>query len=180
MLPAVAIVLLGLLAAWPRLIETADTVALVVDRGRNEVVNAKFFGRDTGNQPYSVTSETAVQRQDHPDLVDMAKPSAEFTQRTGLWVTLSADRGIYHQESGHLEMYDTVHVLRDDGLEFTTAQALVDTKAGTAEGDRPVTGQSPTGEIDAQGFRIHDFGNTVVFLLQSRATLSGADPAGRR
>ena len=108
-----------------------------------------------------------------------AKPVAEITQADGTWITMSGDQGRYHQPSGHLLMMGHVHVLRDDGFEFFTSLAHMDTRSGTAWGDEHVDGQGPSGEITADGFRIYDHGRTVTFLQGSSATVSGSGQKDR-
>ena len=39
---------------------------------------------------------------------------------------------------------------------------------GTAEGDDPITGQGPFGTVAAQGFRILDRGDTIIFTGHTR------------
>ncbi len=174
-LPLIAMGLIAAIAVWPSLRSVGENLAQqrLVDQGRTEVVDARFYSRDENNRPYSVTSESAVQVAGNDNLVDLMRPTAEFTQAGGSWVTMRADRGLYDQNSGLLQLYDNVHVLRDDGLEFTTTQADVDTENGTARGDEPVDGQGPSGEIKASGFRIFDHGDTVVFTRGSEARIAG-------
>lgn len=177
MLPLLATALIGLVAAWPSFRDVTSSGKLQ-DRGQTEVVNARFFGRDRNNRPYSVTSIAAIQDSQQPSVVNLTKPTAEFTQASGSWVTMEALRGRYNQEDGRLVLIDNVHILRDDGLEFSTSVAEADTKAGTAWGNQKVVGQGPTGEIRAGGFRLYDNGNRIEFIKSSTATITGrtADP----
>ena len=54
-----------------------------------------------------------------------------------------------------------------------TKSARVDVSANTAEGHDPVSGHGPSGDIAAQGFRVLDKGNTIIFTGTSNLLLKG-------
>jgi lipopolysaccharide export system protein LptC len=172
LLPTLALGLVALLAAWPTLTE-APRLRLSVDKGRLEMVNARFFSIDEHGQPYSLTAARTDQSPGAPGIVDLANPQAEMTEEQGTWVTIHAERGWYNQDTGILKMRGRVYVLRDDGSEFTTDEAYTHVQKGTAWGDSRVVGQGPQGEIVADGFRMSDRGRTMVFVNSSNANLSG-------
>lgn len=176
-LPVTAFGLLALLLAWP-MIQEAGRALPGDDKGQLEMVNARYFSVDDSNQPFSVTSESAVQSADEPGMVDLIKPETEMTQVDGKWVFLRSERGRYNQDTGLLLLLDSVKVFQDDGYEFTTDEAYVQARQGDAWGDHPVVGQGPFGEIHGQGFRIVDHGRTVVFTGASTMTLPGSSGAG--
>jgi lipopolysaccharide export system protein LptC len=60
-----------------------------------------------------------------------------------------------------------------------TKTAHVDVSADTAEGHDPVSGRGPSGDIDAQGFRILDKGDTIIFTGKSDLLLKGSKPSGQ-
>lgn len=176
-LPLTALAMLALVAAWPTLTELPRP-RIVADKGQLEMINPRFYAADEQNQPYSITATRADQSNEFPGLVALDKPEAEMTEAGGTWVTIRSDRGWYDRNSGMLRMVGSVHVLRDDGSEFTTDEAFSEVDKGTAWGDRPVVGQGPQGEINAAGFRMADRGKSVVFVNQSKANVaSGPAPA---
>lgn len=177
-LPALALAMLALVAAWPSLTEL-PTARIAADKGQLEMINPRYFSADEQNQPYSLTAARADQSEEQPGLVALDKPEAEMTETGGTWVTLRSDRGWYDRTTGILRMVGGVRVMRDDGSEFTTDEAYSDVRAGTAWGDHHVVGQGPQGEIDAVGFRMSDRGKTMVFLNESKANVaSGAQVPG--
>lgn len=184
-LPALALAMLALVAAWPSLTEL-PTARIAADKGQLEMINPRYFSADEQNQPYSLTAARADQSEEQPGLVALDKPEAEMTETGGTWVTLRSDRGWYDRTTGILRMVGGVRVMRDDGSEFTTDEAYSDVRAGTAWGDHHVVGQGPQGEIDAVGFRMSDRGKTMVFLNDSKANVApgaqapGAAPAPPR
>jgi lipopolysaccharide export system protein LptC len=176
-LPAGALALLALVVAWPSLNERPKYTPKA-DEGSAEIVNPRYLSVDEKNQPYSLTAASAAQTPEHPGLLSLTRPEAEMTDESGAWVTIDAELGWYDRANGVLQMRGSVHVLRDDGSEFTTDEAFSEVRKGTAWGDRHVVGQGPQGEILAQGFRITERGRNVVFLDQSRTVLPGQAEAG--
>lgn len=173
-LPVAAMGLIALMAAWPSLHNTGMSRPSERDVGRLEMLNARFFSIDKGNQPFSVIAESAVQSTNEPGVFVLTRPEAEMTETDGSWVFLKSNRGRFDQNKHQLTMTEHVVVRQDDGYEFVTDQAFVHVKNGTAWGKKPVVGQGPFGEIAADGFRIVDKGRTMVFSGTPAMTLPHA------
>ncbi|WP_084536907.1 LPS export ABC transporter periplasmic protein LptC [Azospirillum halopraeferens] len=176
-LPALALMMLALIAAWPSLTEPPQP-RIDADNGQLEMIRPRYFSADEKNQPFSVIADRAERSELEPDVVVLDQPEAEMTELDGTWVTLRSDRGWYDQHTGILKMRGAVRVMRDDGNEFTTDEAFADVKAGTAWGDVSVAGQGPQGVILAEGFRMTDRGKNVVFINQSKASVQSAESGG--
>ncbi|WP_207461975.1 LPS export ABC transporter periplasmic protein LptC [Azospirillum sp. SYSU D00513] len=174
-LPVLALALLALLAAWPSLTEPPRP-QITADKGQLEMIKPRYYSVDEQNQPFSVTAAEADQSADQPGIILLDQPEAEMTELNGTWVTMRSDKGWYNQETGILKMRGHVRLIRDDGNEFTTPEADVDVKKGTAWGDAHVEGQGPDGVIDAEAFRMTDRGKTITFLNQSTASVQTSAP----
>lgn len=175
-LPLVALAVVALVAAWPYM-STTQTDASKIDKSQTTMVNARYFSRDKQDRPFSVSAKSAALVPGASNLVDLVQPEGEMTQANGSWLTMNSERGRYNQDDGRLLMLDNVHLLRDDGFEFVTDEAEIDTKTGNAWGNHPVTGQGPSGEIHADGFVATDRGKTITFTHGSSArVLSGGPP----
>jgi len=161
-LPALALGLLALLAAWPTIQQTIHPPTSA-DIGRLDMNNARFFSIDAERQPFSVVADNASQSSDEPGIILLTSPEAEMTQGDGSWVVLKGRQGFFNQSSHLLRLTDDVVIMQDDGYEFRSDEAFVDTRAGIAWGNKNVVGQGPFGEIRAKGFKILDKGQTVVF-----------------
>jgi len=189
LLPAIAAALLLLIVAWPRLQATLDKVSALVPRlnlsdARDlRMVSARVSGVDRQNRPYVVTADTARQLPGTDGLIAMDGPKADMTLQSGAWLAVTADTGVYKSQSQLLDLFGQVNLFHDKGYEFLTDSAHVDMQAGSAEGDDKVSGQGIFGHVDAEGFRIYDRGDRVVFtgkskmLLLSRGAAAGADGA---
>jgi lipopolysaccharide export system protein LptC len=177
LLPLAALGILVMLLAWPRLQEIRAP-ANPDDDGRLEMVGARYLGTDRDERPFSVVAERVARSTSEPSVVDLISPEAEMTRDDGSWVALRADRGRYDENTGKLLLLGNVDLFQDQGYEFRTEEAHVDTQAGNAWGDRPVTGQGPLGELFGEGFRLYDNGRTIVVTGRARMNLTGIGKGG--
>jgi len=177
-LPTLALMLVALVAAWPTLTELPRP-RLSADKGQLEMIRPHYFSADEKNQPYSVVAARAEQSTDQPGIVVLEQPEAEMTEKDGTWVTMRSQWGWYDQNTGILKMRGSVHVLRDDGTEFTTEEAYSDVRRGTAWGEAHVEGQGPQGVVLGEGFRMAERGRNIVFL-NSKASMQSAETAGKK
>lgn len=168
-LPGIALALLLLVAAWPRLHEALQTVRLPplhLDPGeaRNlSMVKARYTGTDRQNRPFTVTADVAHQMPKADGLISLDAPKADMTTASGNWLEVNAYTGVYQPQSQLLDLFGNVSLFQDRGNEFHSDSAHVNMAAGTAEGHEPVEGQGPFGHVTADGFRILDRGDTIIF-----------------
>lgn len=177
-LPLIALVLLGLVLAWPRLNPDprefrlgAGQISATVDADSSRMIKPRYVGVDENNQPYAVVAETATQAAGSADRILLAAPKADVTLKDGSWVAVDAREGLYDRVRQTLGLRGQVHVFHDAGYEFQTEAADIDMHAGTASGDAPVEGQGPFGHLQAEGFRITDKGGRILFTGKSRLEL---------
>lgn len=179
-LPALALTLLGVVVIWARLAPQVDAFKIGYAHLDQEAVkklsmiNARYFGIDQNDRPYSVTSDKATQRDQDADLVDLENPKADFSSKSGAGVVVTADRGVFHQHSQLLDLMGNVSLFHDQGYELHTEQATIDMKTNVATGDMPVDGQGPQGHLEGEGFRISDRGDKVLVTGRSSLTVRGA------
>lgn len=176
-LPAVALGLLLLIFAWPRLEAVLENFRMRFPRldlseaRELRMVNAHYSGLDRENRPFTVTADTARQT-DNEDLVSLEVPKADMATDNGHSVKLSADTGLYQQQPQLLDLFGDVILYQDRGNEFHSASARIDMAAGSAEGHEPVTGRGPFGRVAAQGFRVLNRGDVVIFTGKTHLDLN--------
>src|SRR5262249_34873866 len=90
----------------------------------------------------------------------------------GAWLAVTSDTGLYQQQSQVLDLFGQVHLFHDRGIEFTTDSARVFMTQGTAEGDEHIEGQGDFGSLEAEGFRLLERGERVIFTGKARLILS--------
>lgn len=183
LLPVFGAALLVLVAVWPRLGHLLDSVRLafpVIDlREARELrmLNPRYSGIDRFNRPYVVTSAIGRQIPGRDDLMSLERPRAEMTMHRGAKVVMTAATAMYQSQAQLLDLLDDVTLFHENGTRFVTKSAHVDVSANTAEGHEPVSGHGPSGDVAAQGFRILDKGDTIVFTGKSDLLLKGTKPS---
>ena len=175
-LPALALLLMAVVVIWAKLAAQTDGfrigyAAITQDSVKNlRMLNARYFGVDANNNPYSVTADSGAQRPDDPDLIDMEAPKADFVSHSGATVIISADHGTFHQHTQILDLQDNVNLYHESGYELHTQIAHVNLKTNEAEGELPVDGHGPQGRVNGTGFRLLEKGERIV--VTGRSTLS--------
>jgi lipopolysaccharide export system protein LptC len=174
LLPAVAVGLLLLVVAWPRIQSGLDHLRLSFGRldlseARDlRMVNARFSGLDKRHRPYVLTADIARQMPDRNDLMALDGPKADITLQNGAWLAVTAFTGIYLSQGQLLDLFGDVKLFHDRGYELTTDTAHVDMASGTAEGHDPVQGQGVFGDVTSDGFHLLDHGQTVIFTGKAK------------
>jgi lipopolysaccharide export system protein LptC len=159
------------------------------------VSRVKYDGVDAKNRPFSITAEAATQPDNTPpadpnamvpadtpvlnaqqtkaatpktdSVINLKQIIADMTMADGAWVAVEADTGIYDRDASTVALNGNVELFHDTGLQFQTDAATVDLKNDTAEGNQPVEGQRPDGELAAEGFQVLNDGRTVIFTGRS-------------
>lgn len=183
LLPVLGLTLLTLVVIWPRLgplLESVRLVFPVIDlrEARDlRMLNPRYAGIDRFNRPYVITAAIGRQVPSRDDLMSLERPRAELTLRRGALIVVTAATAIYQSQAQLLDLFDDVNLVHENGTRFVTKAAHVDVSANAAQGHDPVSGRGPSGDIDAQGFRILDKGDTIVFTGKSNLLLKGSKPS---
>lgn len=177
-LPMAAVCLLAAVALWPELDQAADNARVSFRRVLQaapdalRIVDPRYQGVDDQNRPYTVTASVATQG-GNENVVALDAPRADLLMDDGAWVYLESQAGRFDRPTNKLDLAGRVTVHHDDGTQFVTDRAAVDLKGGSATGDDPVAVQGPFGTLTAQGFRLYERGQVVLFTGRARAVLEG-------
>ena len=182
-----AVIVIVFLIGWP--LVTRDTsgvrVSFVVtenpdgSRALSPVMkNPNYQGVDKKGQKYRVTALTATQRTS--TIIDLVNVQADMFLADKSWLSMTADKGEFHDDTKLLYLLGNVTIFHDGGYSFITDRAAVDTNTMQAAGDKAVSGQGPMGNLLATGFEIRDNGTLIKFGGQGRVTMElvKADKAG--
>lgn len=173
-LPTAALGLIALVILWPTLRDEIAPLDVEVQRGEDgavQMTNPRYFGTTSNDLPFSVSGVSAVQSDAEDGVVVLEAPEGEITMEDGMWYALNADTGRFDREEGFLELRGDVNLFRDDGFEMFTEAANINLETNEAWGDRPVRAQGPTANLTAEGFRITDGGDRVIFTGESTLVL---------
>jgi lipopolysaccharide export system protein LptC len=185
-LPAVGIALLLLIAVWPRFAPLWERMRLawpaidLRDAGQLRMINPRYAGIDRLGRPYVVTAAVGRQVPDRQDLMSLESPRAVMKVHSDAEVVVTAASGVYQSQAQLLDLFGGVTLVHQNGTRFVTDAARVDAAGNTAVGDDPVEGHGPSGDIKAQGFRILDRGDTIIFTGRSDMLLNATKPVGTK
>ena len=176
-LPALAFIVIALIAAWPQ-INNSDlgfrigvTLMKLTGDENPSMINPRYIGTDSDNQPFSITADLARNINDDNMRVNLVMPKADITLGDGTWVVLTANDGIYYKEQNKLELKGAVNLYHDSGYEFLTERASIDLETGSAKSHGPVKGQGPFGHVNASGFHMIAKGKIIYLLGKSKLVL---------
>ena len=179
-LPAIGLALLLLITIWPRLAPLWERMRLgfpaidLRDARELRMLNPRYLGTDRLNRPFVVTAAVAHQVPDRQDLMSLEAPRADLKTHGGADIVVTAATGMYQSPAQLLDAFGDVTLVHQNGTRFVTETARLDIAHNAAQGDDPIEGHGPSGDVKAQGFRIFDKGDTILFIGRSDMLLSGA------
>jgi lipopolysaccharide export system protein LptC len=142
---------------------------------QSSMQNAQYRGVDQNGQPFTLTADQANER--GADDVLLARPEGDITLKSGAWLMLKSDTGLFNQKSQTLALSGNVTLYRNDGTVMTAPKAAINLHDGTANSTDPVSAQGPFGTLNAAGgFNLTGRGTDVVFNGPVSLTLIGAGP----
>jgi lipopolysaccharide export system protein LptC len=137
------------------------------------MVNPHFLGRDELGRSFNLSAHVAM-RDDH-DMrqVLLAAPVMVMYVKGQGARTLTADRGVYREDTRILRLSGHVRLGGSDNSAVSTDDALVDARAGTVKGVSPLSGSGQMGAIQAGSYDISGKGDRVILKGGVHARLNG-------
>ena len=175
-LPLVAVVIVAIVMAWPKM-ETAITpvtpenVSQNQPATQNELINPRFEGADSANNPYVLTATRAVQSQQNPDILLLDMPVGDINLANSETVKITALKGNYRQVAGLLYLDGDVKVKHSSGYDLDTTRLMIDTKARETRTDQPVRIVGPAGTLHASGMDGRNAEGILVFTGPAKLIL---------
>lgn len=181
-LPALAIIIMTLIFVWPDVESTIEPIAQSeilpdLETSQNQLIKARYESTDNDQQPFTITSQSAVQDPNNPMLVNLEKPTADLLLKDGAWLAAKSDRAIYEQNSEKLTLKGGVRLFHDAGYELQSEEMLVNIKTQSALSNQDVTAQGPEGVINAVGMDASGEHNVIVFNGPAKAELNVSSDA---
>jgi len=124
------------------------------------MLNPRFNGRDANDQPFIITAATAKQRRGEKQAVDLESPVLEDSMGT----VVSAADGVYDRAARTLLLNGDVELLDASGYRFTSESATMYVQDNRIEGDTPLTGGGPLGEVRADTYKLENGGQKVILI----------------
>ena len=167
-LPAGIALLVAMLLGWVGIRAVLSAMnAATGAAGTVHMSNARFHGRDGRDRSFVLVAQEATRDGADPNKVDLVRPDLALTNESGPQPRRVTGRhGLYFDDTKML--YMTGHVVFEDGAgnRFVSERAEINVQRNTVRGDTAVTGDGPTGHVDAQTYSVDSKGEHVVFVGQ--------------
>jgi lipopolysaccharide export system protein LptC len=152
---------------------TYHVQSAAADDATSRMQGAQYHGTDQQGQPFTLTADSANDQ--GSDDVALVRPEGDITLKSGAWLMLKSDTGLYHQTSKFLHLNGNVTLYRNDGTTMNADQADIDLQAGKATSSSPVQVQGPLGTLNAaHGFVAVNRGTDITFNGPATMTLTQA------
>jgi lipopolysaccharide export system protein LptC len=179
-LPFLALVIVMAGLVWPLM--DGEVVRMPVGRApmigdRTDYASLdrpRLSGLDRADQPYSLAAERATQRGRDDTVIDLTAPRIELAARNGRRIEVWSDTGRFDRTESHMDFAGNVTARDDRGNTVVAERLRVDPRAGSMISDRPIRGDGPDGEVDAEGIEVRGHGERVIFTGRVRLLLRPA------
>ncbi len=138
------------------------------------MLNPKFFGRDNQGRPYILGASQAARDEASLELVRLRDPSVTLDMDGPHPSTLTADTGVYREDTRIL--YLKGHVKADNSRFIEVRHRRGGGQYSDRRRHRPggaVRARPPVGDLRSRSFDVFDKGNRVVFKGGVHARLNG-------
>jgi lipopolysaccharide export system protein LptC len=166
LLPALALILLGLITIWPltsaqefSFLVAKDKVALSPDRMR--IDNAVYRGETKAGKPFEIRAADAVQHSSSVPVVQLTRLSAFLADTDGP-ASVTAPTGRYEMDNDLLVVNGPVRVDSAAGYTLDAGEITVSLLDSTVKTNKPVTGTLPIGTFSGDSMHADINGHIVT------------------
>lgn len=177
-LPLAAALIVGTLVIWPYVAPSVDRLRLVAslpqaDLGadRDAILGVSLAGIDRSGRPYGLAADVVRPLDAAMERLALTAPTLSTTTRDGRALTVVARDGTYDQRHQVVALAGAVRLELNRQYRLQTEEARLDLDTTTAQGASAVEAFGPFGRLAAEGFRIEDGGNTMLFTGRARLSL---------
>jgi lipopolysaccharide export system protein LptC len=179
LLPLLAIALVIMLSMWSyakRIIfsELPKTLPQVsMELNDNTALKINYHGEDSGGRPFTLTALKGEEV--NPEEVFLTEPFITLNLSNKIdKVTLKAKEGLFNKTKKCLNISGAVVLKHTNGLVMRTSEAFIKFEEGEAIGHSPVEGETDSAIINAQGFKILNQGEKIIFTGQSQLIINNS------
>lgn len=172
-LPSAVGVVAALMVFLP--LTAGGDVSFVLDRNKVEITkerlrvqSATYRGQDDKGQPFTLTAQSAVQRDASQPIVEINRMMGDISLSDGPG-KLVAPKGNYNLKSQQVDVSGPITFTGPKGYSLQSNAATVDLRKRTMQGSGGVSGTLPQGNFNADTMNA-DLENRVV-KLDGRATM---------
>ena len=127
------------------------------------MVGARFQGRVEDGRSFLIGAQEAARDERQPNRVTLIEPIMVVGAETATPRRLMARLGVYDEQTRLLRLTGEVRI--DDGLGNRVASndITIDTRTGTAVGQKGIEGDGPVGQVSAGSYTVKDKGDRIEF-----------------
>ncbi|MGQ0455449.1 MAG: LptA/OstA family protein [Hyphomicrobium sp.] len=133
--------------------------------------NPHYDGYTADGGRYWVKAERALQDAPSLSVVKLETITGELTDAQKSKTRLAAARGVYDSKANQLELFDSITITGDGGLNAELSRATVKTKEGLITSDMPVKVAMDAGSITANHLTIRQKAKEYTFTDDVRTIL---------
>jgi lipopolysaccharide export system protein LptC len=122
------------------------------------VLGPRFDGYDANDQPYTLTAETARRRRENVNLVDLVNPRLQDAASSAV----QAREGVWNAQDEVLDLVGDVVMTDAAGYTFTSQRTRMYVRESRVEGQDPLQGTGPLGDVRADAYEVLDDGERIV------------------
>jgi lipopolysaccharide export system protein LptC len=137
------------------------------------MTNPHFFGRDNQGRAFTLGARQAARDERSFQTVLLQYPTLTLDSGGPHPSTLTADAGIYHEDSRMLLLKGNVRGDSQKTSRFATDEALVNTRSGAVTGPTALAAKGEPGDLNAKTFDVFEKGDRVIFKGGVHARLNG-------
>ena len=129
-----------------------------------------FIGLDKKKKPFKVSALKATRYNDNQDEFNLEKPKGEIETNSEKYF-MNGDFGVYNKKSQLLTVEGDVNLTDKISMEFKTSKAFFDFKKEILFSNTDVVGRKKHSLIKAEGFKIFNKKNKIIFTGKSKLIL---------
>jgi lipopolysaccharide export system protein LptC len=127
------------------------------------MLNPHFYGRDNQGRAYILGAQQAARDERSFQQVLLWYPTITQDVNGQHPSTLTADTGLYHEDTRILLLKGHVKANDAKASHFASDEAVVDTRTGTVKGPDALSSTSSMGDLQSKSFDVFDKGDRMVF-----------------
>ena len=128
------------------------------------VSRSRYEGADKQGQPYWVEAESALQDKNNSDLVRLEKVTAEMRRASGEIISVDANIADYENKQRFIDLSGDVRIASPGSYDARMQKARVTLADKSLLSEVPVAVTFASGKIDANGMKITNDGERIVFF----------------
>ncbi len=130
-----------------------------------------FVGLDKKKKPYKISALKATRLNSNQDEFNLENPKGEIETDSEKFF-MKGNFGVYNSKSQILRVEGNVNLTNKRSIEFLTSEAFFDFRKEILFSDQNVTGKKDGSIITAEGFKILNKKNKIIFSGKSKLILN--------